>query len=81
MASGSNSPDPRIDPASVGEKDVRPVVAVPRGGLPVWLLVGLGLVAALILFLVLDSRRRALSDTQKIAASGGTFPVAPPPPH
>jgi type IV secretion system protein VirB10 len=80
MANGSNSADPRTDSALVGQKDVRPVVAVPRGGLPVWFLVALGLVAALILFLVLDSRRRTLLDTQRTAASGGTFPSPPPPP-
>lgn len=51
--------DPRIGPD--GETSVRPVVAMPAAGMPWWVFaIGLGLFA-IILFSVLDTRRRALT--------------------
>lgn len=59
---------------------VRPVVALPRGGLPMPLLALMALVLALGLFLFLDARRRALSeDGDGRGASAFRTPAAPPP--
>ena len=52
--------DPRLDRTDAGERDVMPMVARPRAGLPGWAIaVALGVVA-LLLFGVLDARRRSL---------------------
>ena len=52
---------PGSDPRAGGEESVRPVVATPGSGLPFWV-VGVGiLLAALLLFSVLDARRRSAS--------------------
>jgi type IV secretion system protein VirB10 len=52
--------DPRADPEIAIERDIRPVVERPRGG-PSGLAIGIGaLLAALILFFILDAHRRAL---------------------
>lgn len=53
--SGRTDHDPRIDAAS----DVRPVVAVPSSGLPTWAIAVAMLLAGVLLFSVLDARRRA----------------------
>lgn len=50
--------DPR---AAVVEQDVRPTVAPPPHALPVWIIVAGFLAASLLLFVLLDSRRRALT--------------------
>lgn len=66
--------------APVPEDRVRPVVALPRTGLPTPLLVVMGLLLALGLFLFLDARRRALADgTDDQAAATFRTPAAPPP--
>lgn len=55
----ANGGDPRIGPD--GEASVRPVVAMPSAGMPWWVFaVGLG-VFAILLFSILDMRRRALT--------------------
>lgn len=48
-----------IDPRTTGQADVRPVVAVPGSGLPRWVIAAGIVLAALLLFSVLDARRRA----------------------
>ena len=53
--------DPRAFAHLEGEPGVRPVVALPRAGPPLWVML-LGIAAAgLLLFAMLDARRRALT--------------------
>lgn len=77
---GSSSPDPRTQAPTPAEESVRPVVALPRQGLSRPVLIGLILAAAVILFLILDARRRAsvveVAETAPQAA--GTAAPAPP---
>lgn len=65
--------------APPGETDIRPSVALPRRGLPAWMLVAFALVAAATLFAVLDARRRALTApaVKPLVADASAF--APPP--
>jgi type IV secretion system protein VirB10 len=87
MASRTPPIDPRIAAASAppeegAEAGVRPVVALPRSG-PSSLLIAIGIVgAAIILFVILDSRRRAqLEPTTRVARSDTAgLAAAPPPP-
>jgi type IV secretion system protein VirB10 len=67
------------DPA--GEADVRPTVRLPRAGLPGWA-IGVGAVAAgILLFTMLDARRReANAPDSKLTASDLAAMPAPPPP-
>ena len=72
-----------IDPRNFNTAafDIRPVVATSRGGVPLWLIIaGLGL-AAVLLFSVLDARRRAASAPPVRARYDDTVdaPQAPPP--
>ncbi len=86
MASRTPPLDPRIanppEPASaLAEEDVRPVVALPRSGLPTAVLVAGMIAAAVILFLILDSRRRAPAEPAvTVRASDVAGSAAPPPP-
>ena len=72
--------DPRAL-AHLQESGVRPVVALPRGGPPLWLMIGFILVAGLLLFAMLDARRRALTApaVQPRAVDSLGTPAAPPP--
>ena len=73
--------DPRPMARVAGEADVRPVVAVPRSGPSGWA-IGVGAVlAGLLLFTVLDARRRAPSSpaVRVRAADRLQAPVPPPP--
>ncbi|HEX8626484.1 MAG TPA: TrbI/VirB10 family protein [Allosphingosinicella sp.] len=85
MASRTPPLDPRIanppEPdAALGEEGVRPVVALPRSGLPTAVLVAGMIAAAIILFLILDSRRRAPAEPAvKVRASDVAGVAAPPP--
>lgn len=68
-----------VPPAHVeGESDPRPVVALPREGLPGAAIAGIAAVAALLLFVGLDTRRRA---SEAVAPMGNwsTNAFAPPP--
>jgi type IV secretion system protein VirB10 len=85
MMAISDSGDPRLGavPAE-GEREagVRPVVALPRAG-PSGLAVGIAaIVAAAILFSVLDARRRSLSQpsVRMRAADAAQTAASPPPP-
>ena len=64
---------------AMAERDSRPIVAVPRRGVPGALIAAIGLAAALLLFLLLDAQRRSSQVT-----SSGDDPAmvayAPPPP-
>jgi len=86
MASRTPPLDPRIanppEPAAAAaEEDIRPVVALPRSGLPTAVLVAGMIAAAIILFMILDSRRRAPAEPAvKVRASEVAGTVAPPPP-
>jgi type IV secretion system protein VirB10 len=83
MASRTPPLDPRIanppPPAEeVAQAGVRPVVALPRSGLPPAAIVAGIVVAAIILFIILDSRRRSQAAPAVEVSGAGT--VAPPPP-
>jgi type IV secretion system protein VirB10 len=80
MAAPRNSSDPRLGAPSPAEEGVLPVVALPREGLPRWLLVAMAALAAIILFVVLDARRRAVTTPPETAASPQAVASAPPPP-
>ncbi|HEX9946708.1 MAG TPA: TrbI/VirB10 family protein [Allosphingosinicella sp.] len=71
----ANPPPPAQEPAEAG---VRPVVALPRSGLPPAAIVAAIIVAAIILFIILDSRRRAQAEPAVEVSGAGT--VTPPPP-
>ncbi|MGY4396816.1 type IV secretion system protein VirB10 [Sphingomonas sp. UYAg733] len=59
MATRPSGGDPRI--AGQREGDIRPVVAMPSSGVPIWV-IAIGIViAAVLLFTILDGRRRALT--------------------
>lgn len=73
--------DPRAVPLGPGEGDVRPMVALPRGGLPGWAIAAVALVAAIILFIILDARRRAPTTPDvRVRAVDSTGVRVPPPP-
>lgn len=80
MPPPASPPDPRTLSPTPAEESVLPVVALPRSGLPKPVLIGLAVLAALILFLVLDSRRRSLEEPPQTAPTGGVAAPAPAPP-
>jgi len=81
MASREPPGDPRAVPLGPGEADIRPVVALPRSGLPPWAIGALAVLAAVILFVILDARRRApTSPDVRVQASEAMAGRAPPPP-
>ncbi|MDF7777947.1 hypothetical protein P1X14_22010, partial [Sphingomonas sp. AOB5] len=74
--------DPRVTPPSGDEQSVAPQVALPRGG-PSWIVIAIGMaILGVILFSVLDSRRRSLeAPAVKLGASdrpGATTAAVPP---
>ncbi len=76
--------DPRVAATAddhAGEAEVRPTVRVPRAGLPGWA-IGVGaVVAGVLLFTVLDARRReADAPEPRLKASDLAAMPAPPPP-
>jgi type IV secretion system protein VirB10 len=86
MAIRGPAGDPRVEasasgePSGSGEASVRPVVGLPRAGLPGWA-IGVGaLVAGVLLFTVLDARRRdSSSPAVKARAADLAGGSAPPP--
>lgn len=82
MASVTPPVDPRLAarPAPGEEEGVRPVVALPRSGLPP-LAIAIGIaVAALLLFFVLNARRETASQPPVSARGADTALGNPPPP-
>ncbi|HEX9932249.1 MAG TPA: TrbI/VirB10 family protein [Allosphingosinicella sp.] len=76
------TPDPRTLAPTPAEESVLPVVALPRQGLPKPVLIALAVLAAVILFAVLDSRRRSLDDPSQAfpqGTAGAPPPAAAPP--
>jgi type IV secretion system protein VirB10 len=86
MASRTPPLDPRIanppEPqAAAVEEDVRPVVALPRSGPPAIVFVVGMIAAAILLFIILDSRRRSqVEPAVKVRAADMAGTGAPPPP-
>ncbi|HYJ82503.1 MAG TPA: TrbI/VirB10 family protein [Allosphingosinicella sp.] len=86
MASGTPPIDPRIanppEPAgAAAEEDVRPVVALPRTGLPPAVFIAAMIAAAILLFMILDSRRRSQVEPAVKVRGGevaGTSSAPPP---
>lgn len=77
MSASSVPPDQR--PLEPTEHDPRPVVAVPRQGVPGAAIAGIAIILALVLFLVLDAqRRRGVPLPRSGADRAGVF--SPPPP-
>lgn len=66
-------------PDGTEEADPRPIVRLPRQGLPAVVIIGSALIAAMLLFLVLDARRRSAARTSLAPATMGNV-FAPPPP-
>lgn len=73
-------PDPRTMAPIPAEESVLPVVALPRQGLPKPVLIGLAILAAVILFAVLDSRRRSIDEVSQTSPGAGAPPPAAAPP-
>ncbi|HYJ28827.1 MAG TPA: TrbI/VirB10 family protein [Allosphingosinicella sp.] len=71
--------DPRTLSPLPAEESVLPVVALPRSGLPKPVLIGLAILAAVILFAVLDSRRRTLDEPSQTARVDAPAPAPAPP--
>jgi type IV secretion system protein VirB10 len=80
MAAPRSTTDPRLGAPSPAEGGVLPVVALPRQGLPRWLLIAFAALAAILLFVVLDARRRAVTTPAETAPTGQALASAPPPP-
>lgn len=80
MASREPPADPRGGRIGLGEADVRPTVALPRPGLPAWAIGVIALAAGLILFAVLDARRRTPSAPEVRVEAGAPSVRVPPPP-
>jgi type IV secretion system protein VirB10 len=79
MASRSISGDPRVALPRPGEESVLPVVALPRSG-PGWPVIAVAIViAALLLFAILESRRRAAQAPDTAVAESLAARPAPPP--
>jgi type IV secretion system protein VirB10 len=74
-----SSTDPRTLAPTPAEEGVSPVVALPRQGLPKAVLIGFAIAAALILFVILESRRRSTVEVSATAPQAvGTAAPAPP---
>lgn len=81
MASRTPPGDPRVMAPLPEESGAMPVVRMPRSGLPGWAIAALALVAAVILFLFLDSRRQdASAPAVRPRAADNLGLAAPPPP-
>jgi type IV secretion system protein VirB10 len=72
--------DPRValPPSALAEAGVRPVVALRGSGPPQALLWGAMILAGIILFIILDARRRAQVETVAQPALAIATPAAPP---
>ncbi|HEX8644596.1 MAG TPA: TrbI/VirB10 family protein [Allosphingosinicella sp.] len=78
---GGSATDPRTLAPAPAEEGVRPIVALPRQGLSKPVLIGILIVSFLALFLILDSRRRSVTEVAETAPQGqGAGGPAPAPP-
>lgn len=75
-----NKPQAASLPPVAPEQNPRPVVALPRQGLPGIVIAAAALLLALVLFVALDAqRRRGATDVSRAAqAQGNAFPSPPP---
>lgn len=71
---------PKSTPASDATGTTLPIVARPSVGLPIWAIVGGAILAAILLFVVLDARRRAVLAPAVRARSVDAVAVPTPPP-
>jgi type IV secretion system protein VirB10 len=69
--------DPR---ESFRDRDVRPIVPLPRAGLSSAAIVGIAVTLGGALFLILDSNRRAIERGTRDASAFSQAPIAAPPP-
>ena len=78
----STSGDPRLEAmfgaGNFSDASARPVVAVRRDRVPMWVIGAIAAVVAVLLFWALESRRSA-ADQQKTVTKAPAFPEAPPP--
>lgn len=70
---------PEASGAGIGLRDVRPHVGVAKRQIPVWALVGTAGVAAVILFTILENRRRSLAAPAVAMRTADPSAFAPPP--
>ncbi len=80
MAAEPFTDDPRRAEQVIGERDIRPVVQLPRAGASRLVIAGGALAAGLILFAVLDARRHdASAPATSFARTDLALGTAPPP--
>ncbi|HEV2817235.1 MAG TPA: TrbI/VirB10 family protein [Allosphingosinicella sp.] len=72
--------DPRVPPPGTGEESVKPVVPLPRSGPSPLIFAIAAVVAAVLLFSLLDARRRALTAPSTRERAADQLAVAAPPP-
>ncbi len=80
MAVAGSDPRATLPPPADVEPSARPVVARSGGGLPNWVIAAGIVVAGLILFLILDARRRQLSAPATRVRTADLRTGAEPPP-
>ena len=73
------TPPPSSDAASGGTTDPRPVVALPRAGMPGFVIAVGAAIAALALFLALDAHRRAAATAASRPVGQDALIASPPP--
>jgi type IV secretion system protein VirB10 len=79
LAGPGSSPDPRTLAPAPADEGVTPLVALPRQGLPNWAVIAMIAAAAIVLFLVLNSRRQAVTTTAETAPRPGIAGQSPAP--
>lgn len=77
MIAGTSPP---ADPRVTGEAGVLPVVTRTGPGIPVWAIAVVALALGVVLFAVLDARRRALTAPAVRPGTSDSIPAALPPP-
>ncbi|WP_245841916.1 TrbI/VirB10 family protein [Sphingomonas lenta] len=72
--------DPNLTPEASAERDPRPVVALPRSGLPGAVIAAVAVLLALVLFAVLNAQRQRASTATAAAGRASTNAFVAPPP-